>query len=318
MAINKFMRAALKAMSYADIDYKIERGVKKLAGKNPINGLHTDIERTIERDGRKVPVALYYPINATSDEVILFFHGGGWVSGNVDSYARTCDMLGEKTGRRVVSVDYALAPEFPFPHALEDCYAVTKELFCGNTFFEVKPSDIIIAGDSAGGNLAAAVSLMARDRGEFKINKQILIYPAVHNDHTETSPFESVRTNGTDYLLTSKRLCEYMNMYASDPLDKYNPYFAPYLAKDLSNQPDTLIITAEFDPLRDEGEAYGERLRQFENYSEVHRIKDALHGFFSLPYKYAHVKRTYELINCFLNRNTEERKNSNERQMDKT
>lgn len=304
MAINKFMKAALKAMSYADIDYKVERSVKKWAGKNPINGLHTDFERVIERDGRKVTVAVYYPVEATSGDVILFFHGGGWVAGNVDSYARTCDMLGEKTGRRVVSVEYALAPEFPFPHALEDCYAVAKELFCGNTFFEAQPTEIILAGDSAGGNLAAAVSLMARDRGDFNVKKQILIYPAVYNDHTENSPFESVRTNGTDYLLTSKKICEYLNMYAADPLDKYNPYFAPYLAKDLSNQPDTLIITAEFDPLRDEGEAYGEKLIKFGNYAETHRIPDSLHGFFSLPYKYSHVKKAYELINCFLNRTT--------------
>ncbi len=309
MAINKFMKAALKAMSYADIDYKIERGVKKLAGKNPINGLHTDFERVIERDGRKITVAVYYPVEATSGDVILFFHGGGWVSGSVDSYARTCDMLGEKTGRRVVSVEYALAPEYPFPHAVEDCYAVAKELFCGNTFFEAKPSEIILAGDSAGGNLAAAVSLMARDRGDFDVKKQILIYPAVYNDHTENSPFESVRTNGTDYLLTSKKICEYLDMYAADPLDKYNPYFAPYLAKDLTNQPDTLIITAEFDPLRDEGEAYGEKLLQFGNYAETHRISDALHGFFSLPYKYSHVKQAYELINCFLSRNTGKGKN---------
>ena len=155
---------------------------------------------------------------------------------------------------------------------------------------------------------AAAVSLMARDRGEFSVKKQILLYPAVYNDHTENSPFESVRTNGTGYLLTSKKICEYLDMYAADPLDKYNPYFAPYLAKDLSNQPDTLIITAEFDPLRDEGEAYGEKLLEFGNYAEAHRIPDALHGFFSLPYKYSHVKKAYELINKFLNRNTEKGK----------
>ena len=302
MAINKFMKAALKAMSYADIDYKIERGVKKLAAKNPINGLRIDIERTVERDGKSIPVAVYYPVNVTSSDVILFFHGGGWVSGTVDSYARTCDLLGERTGRRVVSVEYALAPEFPFPHAVEDCYAVAKELILKNSFFEAKPSDIILAGDSAGGNLAAAVSLMARDRGEFKINRQILIYPAVNNDHTENSQFESVRTNGTDYLLTSKRLCEYLDMYASDAFDKYNPYFAPYIAKDLSNQPDTLIITAEFDPLRDEGEAYGDKLEEFGNYAEVHRISDALHGFFSLPYRYSHVRQTYKIINEFLDK----------------
>lgn len=306
MAINKFMKAALKALSYGDLDYKIERDIKNLASKNPMIGLHIDIERIVTRGERKIPVAIYYPVKATSNEVILFFHGGGWVTGNVDSYAATCDLLGEQTGRRVVSVDYALAPEFPFPHAVEDCYAVAKELILGDSFFEAKPSDIILAGDSAGGNIAAAVSLMARDRGEFKINRQILIYPAVNNDHSENSEFESVRTNGTDYLLTSKKICDYLDMYESDKMDRYNPYFAPYIAKDLSDQPDTLIITAEFDPLRDEGEAYGEKLKQFGNYAEIHRIGDALHGFFSLPFRYSHVRQAYKYINGFLDRKTED------------
>ncbi len=308
MAINRFMKAALKALSYADIDYKLERNVKELAGKNPINDLRKDIERNIQVDGKKpVPVEIYYPLTVSSNEVILFFHGGGWVSGTVESYAKTCDLLGEMTGRRVVSVEYALAPEYPFPYAVEECYGVAKELILGNSLFEVKPSDVILAGDSAGGNLAAAVSLMARDRGEFKINRQILIYPAVNNDHSETCQFESVRTNGTDYLLTSKRICEYLKMYQSDPKDRYNPYFAPYIAKDLSDQPDTLIITAEYDPLRDEGEAYGEKLKQFGNYAEVHRIKDSLHGFFSLPFRFSAVKQTYKIINEFLNKNEYER-----------
>ena len=301
MAINKYMRAALKALSYADIDYKLERNIKNLAGKNPMNDLRKDLKRTIKVKGKTpVPIAVYYPMTVISDEVILFFHGGGWVSGTVESYAKTCDILGEMTGRRVVAVDYALAPEYPFPYAVEECYGVARELILRNSLFDVKPSDVILAGDSAGGNIAAAVSLMARDRGEFSINRQILIYPAVNNDHTENSQFESVRTNGTDYLLTSKRLCEYLDMYASDPLDKYNPYFAPYIAKDLSDQPDTLIITAEFDPLRDEGEAYGEKLQKFGNYAEVHRIHDALHGFFSLPYRYSHVRQAYKIINKFL------------------
>ncbi|MBQ2915420.1 MAG: alpha/beta hydrolase [Clostridia bacterium] len=305
MAINKYMRAALKALSYADIDYKLERNIKNLAGKNPMNDLRKDLKRTIKVKGKTpVPIAVYYPMTVISDEVILFFHGGGWVSGTVESYAKTCDILGEMTGRRVVAVDYALAPEYPFPYAVEECYGVARELILRNSLFDVKPSDVILAGDSAGGNIAAAVSLMARDRGEFSINRQILIYPAVNNDHTENSQFESVRTNGTDYLLTSKRLCEYLDMYASDPLDKYNPYFAPYIAKDLSDQPDTLIITAEFDPLRDEGEAYGEKLKEFGNYAEVHRIHDALHGFFSLPFRYPHVRQAYKIINEFL-KNTE-------------
>lgn len=104
-----------------------------------------------------------------------------------------------------------------------------------------------VIGDSAGGNLAAAVSLRARDEGEFYIPRQILIYPATYYDHSESSPFASVMENGSEYLLTSKRICEYIDLYKRDDEDLKNPYFAPLLAKDFSDQPDTLIITAEFD-----------------------------------------------------------------------
>jgi len=109
-----------------------------------------------------------------------------------------------------------------------------------------------------------------------------------------------VHENGTGYLLTSKRICDYMDLYLSREADRYNPYFAPLLEADFSNQPDTLIITAEYDPLRDEGEAYAQRLCAAGNYVRQHRIPDALHGFFSLPPRFAQVKKTYELINAFL------------------
>lgn len=126
------------------------------------------------------------------------------------------------------------------------------------TLLGITPDQITLIGDSAGGNLAAVVSLMARDRGEFLPRQQILLYPATNNDHTENSPFDSVRTNGKGYLLTSKRMVDYMALYRSSDEDLQNPYYAPILCSDLSDQPRTLIITAEFDPLRDEGEAYGE------------------------------------------------------------
>lgn len=141
---------------------------------------------------------------------------------------------------------------------------------------------------------------MARDRGEFMPRQQILLYPATNNDHTENSPFESVRTNGTDYLLTSKRMVDYMKLYRSGDDDLQNPYYAPLVSKDLSRQPRTLIITAEYDPLRDEGEAYGIKLAQAGNDVEIHRIHDALHGFMSLSPGFKPVKKTYQYINAFL------------------
>jgi acetyl esterase len=148
--------------------------------------------------------------------------------------------------------------------------------------------------------LAAAVSLMARDRGEFLPSKQILIYPATYNDHTEDSPFPSIRENGKDYLLTSKQIQDYLELYTPNVEDRNSPYLAPLLAEDLTNQPATLIITAQYDPLRDEGEAYGLRLKEAGNKVKMYRMKDAVHGFFSLPWKSEYVIRAYEIINCFL------------------
>ena len=231
---------------------------------------------------------------------MLFIHGGGWVTESVDNYERICARMANATGHIVVSVDYRLAPEYPFPTGLEDCYAVAKAIYTNQFILNTRPEQITLIGDSAGGNLAAALSLMARDRGEFLPRRQVLIYPATNSDYSEHSPFPSVRENGTDYLLTRGKINDYINLYASCEEDKQNPYFAPILAKDLSNQPRTLIITAELDPLRDEGEAYGKRLLEAGNEVEIHRIKDAFHGFFALGIKSFHVQESFEYINGFL------------------
>ena len=142
--------------------------------------------------------------------------------------------------------------------------------------------------------------MMARDRGEFYQKKQILIYPALNNCYTEESPFESVKTNGTGYLLTAEKMEDYLKLYESCPEDRKNPYFAPILEKDLRNMPDTLILTAEFDPLRDEGEAFGERLKAAGNRVEVHRIAGAFHGYFALGIKFLHVQESFAYVNRFL------------------
>lgn len=250
---------------------------------------------------REIPVRIFRPTKNETSGVIIFFHGGGWVTGNIDSYTNVCVNMANQTRNRVISVDYRLAPENPFPHGLEDCYYATAEIFKNLDLLKCKESDITLVGDSAGGNLAAAVSLMARDKGDFLPKRQILIYPATYNDHTDNSPFPSIKENGRDYLLTSRQIQDYMDLYAPDHEDRLSPYLAPLLAEDLSNQPDTLIITAQYDPLRDEGEAYGKRLKEAGNIVKMYRMKDAVHGFFSLPWKSEYVIRSYEIINCFLN-----------------
>lgn len=297
MAINKFMLAALRAISYNEspLNYKADRVFNNITHPS-IKFLYKMRDEKIRVDGREIEVRVFEPKQKLSEEILLFFHGGGWVSGNIDSYSSTCASLANNTGRTVMSVDYRLAPEFPFPCAVEDCYRVTQELV--EAYGE---DNIILIGDSAGGNLAAVVSLMARDRKLCNIKRQILIYPATNNNHTETSPFASIVENGRDYLLTSKKICDYMNLYIQDKRDLDSPYFAPLLAEDLSNQPKTLILTAEFDPLRDEGEAYGEKLRKFGASVTIYRMRNALHGFFSLPIRFSHVIKSYALIDAFLN-----------------
>ncbi len=305
MAINKAMKAALKVLSFPDPDikksYKLVRKLEKATTKRVTNPKNCQIQNvTVPRDGHDIPVRIFSVKNKKPKGVILFFHGGGWVNGDIDTYTGVCIRMVEELSRTIVSVDYRRAPEFKFPFATEDCYEVARQLYAGLLLPEFFPNDIYIAGDSAGGNLAAAVSLMARDRGEFLPKLQILIYPATDSDHTPSSPFDSVKTNGFDYLLTSKRIEGYMELYISSKEDLKNPYLAPLMADDLRNQPKTLIITAEFCPLRDEGEEYGRRLSEAGNSVLVYRMPDALHGYFSLPIKMRMIQKTFAVMRSFL------------------
>lgn len=303
MAISKMMALALRALSYAEPagrDYRLERIFQSLTHPSlPL--LYTVWEHhVLSRDGYEVPMRIFYPKAMCSEEVLLFFHGGGWVSGTIDTYSKTCADLAEAVGRRVVSVDYRLAPEHPFPAGLEDCYAAARELFLHSDLFHGGVPGVILIGDSAGGNLSAAVSLLAAARGEFRVERQILIYPAVYYDYTGASPFPSVRENGEGYLLTSEKIQEYMELYSPDPQLRKSPYVAPILAPELSGQPETLIVTAEYDPLRDEGEAFGEKLRKAGCTVWVKRFPDMLHGFFSLPARFAPVRLCHAYIKRFL------------------
>lgn len=304
MAIRKFTRFALKALSYHDIDikqnYKIIRKIINIVNYPYFKPFYKIWDHVVPLNDHEIPVRVFAPGKKKKAHVLLFFHGGGWVTGNIDSYNKVCYHMAKLTNHYVVSVDYRLAPEYCFPAATEDCYEVTKEIFLHPDLFGIEARDITLIGDSAGANIAAVVSLMAKEKGEFMPKRQILIYPATYHDHSASSPFASVHENGVGYLLSAKRVCDYLDLYAGKEDDFNNPYFAPLLAKDLSNQPKTLIITAEFDPLRDEGEAYGKKLEQFGNDVEVHRISDALHGFFSLSPKFTNVKICYEHINRFL------------------
>ena len=306
MAINKAMRKVLKALSFDGVEVEAARHLTNLKAIDPMKIFHRTVEYQVKNDGHVVPVRIFLPHEKAMENpdgmppVMLFIHGGGWVTESVDNYERICARLANATGHLVVAVEYRLAPEHKFPIGLTDCYAAAKALYAGNIVPMIKDDQITLIGDSAGGNLVAALSLMAKDKGEFKPRRQILIYPATNSDYTENSPFPSVKENGNDYLLTAGRMRDYIDFYARTEEDKKNPYFAPIYAKNLHDQPDTLILTAEFDPLRDEGEAYGKRLMEAGNYVKMYRIKDALHGYFALGIKYYHVQESFEIINQFL------------------
>ncbi|NLY37433.1 MAG: alpha/beta hydrolase [Tissierellia bacterium] len=280
-------------------NYKIYRKVIGFFNP-PIKSEYRTLDYLVKAEGRIIPVRLFLPKKSQGVKMLIFFHGGGWVTGDIDSYTNVCRNMADITEHIVVSVDYRLAPENPFPKGVEDCYYVTKEIFKQPELLHCKEEDITLIGDSAGANLAAVVSLMARDREEFYPRKQILIYPATNYDHSESSPYPSVRENGSDYIMTSERIQDYLDLYVENEGDKLNPYVAPLLSKDLTNQPDTLIITAEYDPLRDEGEAYGYELQKSGNNVEILRVKDAIHGFFSSPLNTDQQAQSYKWINSFL------------------
>ena len=299
--ISKTMRTILHALSYGNIEVEASRRLADIKKLDAMRIFFKTLDTKVYNGNHEVPIRLYFPSEeAMSGEpvegekypVLLFFHGGGWVTESVENYDRVCSRMAQSTGHIVLSVEYRLAPEYRFPVPLEDCYAAAKALYTGHLVLPADPDRITIIGDSAGGNLAAAVCLKARDTGDFAPKKQILIYPAVSNCYTKKSPYKSVQENGQDYL----------KLYESSTEDRQNPYFAPILAKDLSHMPETLILTAEFDPLRDEGEEYGKRLKKANNYVEIHRIPDALHGYFALGIRFLHVQESFEIMNCFLNK----------------
>lgn len=304
MPTNKKMLTALRKLLYSDKDlkytYQAERRMVNMTHPLILKSLYKMWDHKVTVEEHDIPVRVFRPRKEGNYPLMIFFHGGGFVTGNIDSYSRVCSRMANLTEHIVLSVDYRLAPEHPFPAGLEDCYAVVKEVAQSVFISDQIEEKITLIGDSAGANLAAAVSLLARDRGEFKVDRQILLYPATNSDHSDASPYPSVKENGQDYLLTQKRMQDYIDLYIPDKKDLKNPYVAPIYAEHLSNQPETLIITAEYDLLRDEGEDYGIKLRQAGNKVEIYRLENSVHGFITLMPLFPEVRACYKIMNRFL------------------
>lgn len=302
--MNRLMKKVYKLFSSPNInmkkDYHLARKIQRFMAPSSSERYDTlDFLMPSKNFTHQIPGRVFHP-KKFKGGAILYFHGGGWVIGNIDSYTPTCMNLANETGRLVLSIDYRLAPEFPFPEGFNDCYHVTRLAMEHEVIREQCGSDVILMGDSAGANLAAAVSLKLRDKGLPLPDKQILIYPSTYWDHSIHSPFESIRENGKSYGLTSERIQQYMDMYVPNAEDRKNPYVSPLMAENFSAQPMTLVISAEYDPLRDEGEAYGRKLEEAGNKVRIVRIPDAVHGFFTYPMIAKSVQETYRALRGFL------------------
>ena len=235
-------------------------------------------DRTIPGPDSELPVRIYTPEGEGPFPILAWFHGGGWVVGDLDSADATARNLTVGGQCVVVSVDYRLAPDTKFPGPAEDCYVATQ--WCANhaASLNADPSRLAVGGDSAGGNLAAAVSLMARDRGGPAIGFQLLVYPVTERN------FETVSytDNADGYQLSRDGMIWYWDHYLASDADASNPYAAPLQAGDLSNLPLALVITAEYDPLRDEGEAYAKALEEAGVPTTCTRYDGMIHGFFGM------------------------------------
>jgi acetyl esterase len=227
-----------------------------------------------------IPLRLYRPLGAADLTVLpalVFFHGGGWVIGDLDSHDTLCRELANLSGCAVVAVDYRLGPEHRFPAAVIDCIAATRWVGDQAGELGIDASRLAVGGDSAGGNLAAVVSIDARDRGDSPIAFQLLIYPGVDMHCTAPSHAE----NGQGYLVTRELLAYFINHYMADSAQYSDWRASPLLHPDLSNLPPALVLTAGFDPLRDEGAAYAQRLTAAGTSASHVLFPRQIHGFIS-------------------------------------
>lgn len=234
--------------------------------------------RTIPTPDGEVAVRIYTPEGEAPIPVLVWYHGGGWVLGTLDTSDHVGRELANTAGCIVASVDYRLAPEFKFPTAADDCEVAYQWVLENAATFGGDPRRVAVGGDSAGGNLAAVVSLRAKERGQRMPLFQLLVYPVTDSDFSRPSYV----ANADGYNLTMLGMRWFWDQYARDANDLVHPHAAPLRASDLTGLPPALIITAEFDPLCDEGEAYGERLRQAGVPVTISRYDGMIHGFFGM------------------------------------
>lgn len=297
--MNPIIRFALKISSMPLLDmtrhYKFIRKLQNLGAREekPKDFILFDEEIRMEGCDHAIPVRVFTQGELESNGTIIFFHGGGYTIGNVDSYTAACVQLAKHTKMQVLSVDYRLAPEHPFPAGLDDCYTAMR-FFLDDNDNRFRP--LFVMGDSAGANLATVCCYLSKEEDKAQPDGQILLYPAVGWDYSETSPFPSMHTKAEGYGLTRKKVYEFYSLYVQDR-DPKQPEIAPLLMPSVEGLPPSLLLTAEHDPLRDEGTMYGAKLYHAGVPSEVYQIREVPHGFWTheRPFERA-IKQVYEIL----------------------
>jgi acetyl esterase len=237
-------------------------------------------DKTIPGPSQDIPIRIYYPMEEQSSyPALVFYHGGGWVIGNIESHDNVCRALTNLANCLTISVDYRLAPEHKFPAAVDDSYAAVQYVYDHAEEFQVDQSRIAVGGDSAGGNLAAVISNLAKDRNSPSICFQLLIYPSTNLGGEATI---SMVENSEGYFLTKGAMEWFKDCYLNGEEDKQNNLVTPALYHDFSGLPSALVITAEYDPLRDEGENYGKLLAAAGVDVDCARYEGVIHGFVSM------------------------------------
>ena len=254
-------------------------------------------DRTVPTPEREVPVRVYRPAGPDGPRpCILYMHGGGYMLGDLDSSDSIAWGFAQETGAVVVSVDYRLTPEHPYPAAFNDCYGVLSWLAAHPAEVEVDSDRIAVAGDSAGGNFSAALCLAARDRHGPRIVAQALIYPGTGLDDIYPSYIEHAQSPG----LTTAGSRKYRELYLSGNLDSTDPYARPVMAEDHSNLPPAWVHPAEIDPIRDDGRVYASKLALAGTWANYREAKGMIHGFMRARFAGPGAKAEFDVICDFL------------------